>query len=225
MKKLIIAIDGHAATGKSTQAKRLAKKLGYVYVDTGAMYRAITLFAYQQEPVGEIDYNLLQLSLDQIQIHFEGKADAQQIFLNGKEVTKAIRKPEINNLVSQVAAKEPIRFFLKKLQRELGANKGIVMDGRDIGTVVFPEAACKFFLTANATVRAQRRYEEQLAQGHEESFEAVLTNLKSRDALDETRSVAPLKKAADAVEIDVSNQTIEEVFELLYAQVLEKLAL
>ena len=225
MKKLIIAIDGHAATGKSTQAKRLAKKLGYVYVDTGAMYRAITLFAYQQEPIGEIDYNLLQQSLDQIQIHFEGKADAQQIFLNGKEVTKAIRKPEINNLVSQVAAKEPIRFFLKKLQRELGANKGIVMDGRDIGTVVFPEAACKFFLTANANVRAQRRYEEQLAQGHEESFEAVLTNLKNRDALDETRSVAPLKKAADAVEIDVSNQTIEEVFELLYAQVLEKLTL
>jgi len=225
MKKLIIAIDGHAATGKSTQAKRLAKKLGYVYVDTGAMYRAITLFAYQQEPIGEIDYNLLQQSLDQIQIHFEGKADAQQIFLNGTEVTTAIRKPEINNLVSQVAAKEPIRFFLKKLQRELGANKGIVMDGRDIGTVVFPEAACKFFLTANANVRAQRRYEEQLAQGHEESFEAVLTNLKNRDALDETRSVAPLKKAADAVEIDVSNQTIEEVFELLYAQVLEKLAL
>lgn len=223
MNKLIIAIDGHAATGKSTQAKRLAKKLGYTYVDTGAMYRAITLFAIQQEPDGQIDEELLKESLDQIQIHFEGQADAQKIFLNGKEVTAAIRKPEINAQVSKVAALESIRFFLKKLQRKLGVNKGIVMDGRDIGTVIFPEADCKFFLTANASVRAQRRYQEQLDKGIEESYTAVYNNLKNRDTEDENRATAPLKKAADAIEVEVSHLTIDEVFNTLYARVKEKL--
>ena len=223
MNKLIIAIDGHAATGKSTQAKRLAKKLGYTYVDTGAMYRAITLFAIQQEPDGQIDEELLKESLDQIQIHFEGQADAQKIFLNGKEVTAAIRKPEINAQVSKVAALESIRFFLKKLQRKLGVNKGIVIDGRDIGTVIFPEADCKFFLTANASVRAQRRYQEQLDKGIEESYTAVYNNLKNRDTEDENRATAPLKKAADAIEVEVSHLTIDEVFNTLYARVKEKL--
>lgn len=223
MNKLIIAIDGHAATGKSTQAKRLAKKLGYTYVDTGAMYRAITLFAIQQEPDGQIVEELLKESLDQIQIHFEGQADAQKIFLNGKEVTAAIRKPEINAQVSKVAALESIRFFLKKLQRKLGVNKGIVMDGRDIGTVIFPEADCKFFLTANASVRAQRRYQEQLDKGIEESYTAVYNNLKNRDTEDENRATAPLKKAADAIEVEVSHLTIDEVFNTLYARVKEKL--
>ena len=223
MNKLIIAIDGHAATGKSTQAKRLAKKLGYTYVDTGAMYRAITLFAIQQEPDGQIDEELLKESLDQIQIHFEGQADTQKIFLNGKEVTAAIRKPEINAQVSKVAALESIRFFLKKLQRKLGVNKGIVMDGRDIGTVIFPEADCKFFLTANASVRAQRRYQEQLDKGIEESYTAVYNNLKNRDTEDENRATAPLKKAADAIEVEVSHLTIDEVFNTLYARVKEKL--
>ena len=223
MNKLIIAIDGHAATGKSTQAKRLAKKLGYTYVDTGAMYRAITLFAIQQEPDAQIVEELLKESLDQIQIHFEGQADAQKIFLNGKEVTAAIRKPEINAQVSKVAAIESIRFFLKKLQRKLGVNKGIVMDGRDIGTVIFPEADCKFFLTANASVRAQRRYQEQLDKGIEESYTAVYNNLKNRDTEDENRATAPLKKAADAIEVEVSHLTIDEVFNTLYARVKEKL--
>ena len=223
MNKLIIAIDGHAATGKSTQAKRLAKKLGYTYVDTGAMYRAITLFAIQQEPDGQIVEELLKESLDQIQIHFEGQADAQKIFLNGKEVTAAIRKPEINAQVSKVAAIESIRFFLKKLQRKLGVNKGIVMDGRDIGTVIFPEADCKFFLTAKASVRAQRRYQEQLDKGIEESYTAVYNNLKNRDTEDENRATAPLKKAADAIEVEVSHLTIDEVFNTLYARVKEKL--
>ena len=223
MNKLIIAIDGHAATGKSTQAKRLAKKLGYTYVDTGAMYRAITLFAIQQEPDGQIDEKLLKESLDQIQIHFEGQADTQKIFLNGKEVTAAIRKPEINAQVSKVAALESIRFFLKKLQRKLGVNKGIVMDGRDIGTVIFPEADCKFFLTANASVRAQRRYQEQLDKGIEESYTAVYNNLKNRDTEDENRATAPLKKAVDAIEVEVSHLTIDEVFNTLYARVKEKL--
>lgn len=223
MNKLIIAIDGHAATGKSTQAKRLAKKLGYTYVDSGAMYRAITLFAIQQEPDGQIDEELLKESLDQIQIHFEGQADAQKIFLNGKEVTAAIRKPEINAQVSKVAALESIRFFLKKLQRKLGVNKGIVMDGRDIGTVIFPEADCKFFLTANASVRAQRRYQEQLDKGIEESYTAVYNNLKNRDTEDENRATAPLKKAADAIEVEVSQLTIDEVLNTLYARVKEKL--
>ena len=143
--------------------------------------------------------------------------------MNGKEVTTAIRKPEINAQVSKVAALESIRFFLKKLQRKLGVNKGIVMDGRDIGTVIFPEADCKFFLTANASVRAQRRYQEQLDKGIEESYTAVYNNLKNRDTEDENRATAPLKKAADAIEVEVSHLTIDEVFNTLYARVKEKL--
>ena len=161
MKKIIIAIDGHAATGKSTQAKRLAKTLGYTYVDTGAMYRAVTLFGLNQDPKGGIEMNKLIQSLDQIRIYFEEVEGVQQTFLNGLNVTQSIRDPKVNEFVSQVAANESVRTFLSKQQQRMGEGKGVVMDGRDIGTVVFPNAECKFFLTASPEIRAQRRYQEQ----------------------------------------------------------------
>jgi cytidylate kinase len=145
MNKLIIAIDGLAATGKSTQAKRLSKAFGFIYVDTGAMYRAVTLFGFNQFPKGSVDLSLLNDSLDQILIHFEEVEGKRQTFLNGKNVTKAIRAAEVNKWVSQVASQEAVRTFLTKQQQLMGADRGVVMDGRDIGTVVFPDAQCKFF--------------------------------------------------------------------------------
>ena len=223
MNKLIITIDGFAATGKSTQAKRLAKALNYNYVDTGAMYRAVTLFALEQPPEGNLDFDLLNRSLDQIQIHFEEGAEEQQTFLNGINVSQAIRDPKINQHVSKVAAQKEVRSFLSNTQKLLGANKGVVMDGRDIGTAVFPQAECKFFLSATPEVRAMRRYQEQVQAGVDESYEAVLASVKARDEQDTTRAYAPLKKAEDALEIEVSNLTIEEVFDLLYAHVSKQL--
>ncbi len=223
MNKLIIAIDGYAATGKSTQAKRLANALNYTYVDTGAMYRAVTLFALDQEPKGSVDLELLCRSLDQIKIHFEGSAGKQQTFLNGVNVSQAIRDPKINEYVSKVAAQKAVRSFLSKQQKALGADKGIVMDGRDIGTVVFPLAECKFFLTATPEVRAKRRHQEQLLAGLQESYDEVLLSVKDRDSQDTSRAFAPLLKAEDAVEIDVSDLTIEQVYEQLYTQVLKRI--
>lgn len=223
MNKKIIAIDGYAATGKSTQAKRLAKVLNFTYVDTGAMYRAVTLFGFNQAPKGSVDLNLLNESLNQIMIRFEEGAEEQQTFLNDANVTKAIRDPKINQYVSQVAAQEAVRTFLTEQQQLLVADKGVVMDGRDIGTVVFPHAACKFFLTASVEVRAKRRYLEQREAGVEESLDEVLFNVKARDDQDASRAIAPLQKAKDAIEIDVSNLTLEQVFDELYAYAVQKL--
>lgn len=223
MNKKIIAIDGYAATGKSTQAKRLAKVLNFTYVDTGAMYRAVTLFGFNQAPKGSVDLNLLNESLNQITIRFEEGAEEQQTFLNDANVTKAIRDPKINQYVSQVAAQEAVRTFLTEQQQLLVADKGVVMDGRDIGTVVFPHAACKFFLTASVEVRAKRRYLEQREAGVEESLDEVLFNVKARDDQDASRAIAPLQKAKDAIEIDVSNLTLEQVFDELYAYAVQKL--
>jgi cytidylate kinase len=222
MKKIIIAIDGHAATGKSTQAKRLAKTLGYTYVDTGAMYRAVTLFGLNQDPKGGIEMNKLIQSLDQIRIYFEEVEGVQQTFLNGLNVTQSIRDPKVNEFVSQVAANEFVRTFLSKQQQRMGEGKGVVMDGRDIGTVVFPNAECKFFLTASPEIRAQRRYQEQLESNHKESYEEVLNNVNARDALDAGRAIAPLRKADDAIEIDVSEMSITEVFDQLHGYILSK---
>ena len=222
MNKLIIAIDGLAATGKSTQAKRLSKAFGFIYVDTGAMYRAVTLFGFNQFPKGSVDLSLLNDSLDQILIHFEEVEGKQQTFLNGKNVTKAIRAAEVNKWVSQVASQEAVRTFLTKQQQLIGADRGVVMDGRDIGTVVFPDAQCKFFLTATPEVRAKRRYQEQLEAGLSGTFDEVLNNVKTRDKQDQTRTIAPLQKAQDAIEIDVSNLSIDEVFEILHTAVLKK---
>lgn len=222
MQKIIVAIDGYAATGKSSQAKRLAKTLGYTYIDTGAMYRAVTYFALQQEPKGTLNLELLVAALDTIQIDFKNTDLGQQTFLNQKDVSQAIREPEVTSQVSEVARIPEVRAFLVEQQRALGKNKGIVMDGRDIGTVVFPDAECKFFLTATPEVRAKRRHLEQVGSGNQESYEAVLSNIQSRDQMDSSRATAPLKKAVDAIELDVSALTIDEVYELLWAHILKK---
>ena len=187
------------------------------------MYRAVTLFGLNQEPRGTIDLNLLNHSLNHINIHFEEVKKENQTFLNNKNVTKAIREPRVLKYVSKVAAQKAIRSFLTKKQQFLGKDKGVVIDGRDIGTVVFPLASCKFFLTAAAEVRAKRRYLEQQKIGIKETYEDVLANINKRDNQDKSRTISPLKKAKDAIEIDVSTLNIDEVFHVLYKQVLEKL--
>ena len=189
------------------------------------MYRAVTLYGLNQEPRGTIDLNLLNHSLNHINIHFEEVKKENQTFLNNENVTKAIREPRVLKYVSRVAAEKAVRSFLTKKQQFLGKDKGVVIDGRDIGTVVFPQASCKFFLTADAEVRAKRRYLEQDKTGIKETFEDVLINITERDNQDKSRTISPLKKAKDAIEIDVSTLNIDEVFHILYNQVLEKLKL
>src|SRR6056300_374674 len=223
MQKIIVAIDGYAATGKSSQAKRLAKTLGYTYIDTGAMYRAVTYFALQQEPKDILNLELLVATLDTIQIDFKNTDLGQQTFLNQKDVSQAIREPEVTSQVSEVARIPEVRAFLVAQQQAMGKDKGIVMDGRDIGTVVFPNAECKFFLTASPEVRAKRRHLEQVEKGIKEDFEDVLDNITSRDLLDSTRAVSPLKKASDAIEIDVSTLSIKEVYGKLWSNIKDKI--
>jgi len=222
MGKIIIAIDGFAATGKSSQAKRLASALGYTYIDTGAMYRAITLFALRQQPEGSIDPVVLTKSLKNITITFQSKGSEQYTFLNDENVTEAIRSTQVTERVSNIAKIPEVRSFLVAQQKALGVKKGIVMDGRDIGTVVFPEAECKFFMTATPEVRAQRRHLEQLEKGIKEDFGEVLESIKLRDHLDSTRTVSPLTKADDAIEIDVSSLSIDEVYKKMWSQIQTK---
>ena len=223
MGKIIIAIDGYAATGKSSQAKLLAATLGYTYIDTGAMYRAVTLFALRQQPQGEVETERLIESLQNITITFQSKDSEQLTFLNGENVTDAIRSTQVTEHVSSIAKIPEVRSFLAAQQKALGQKKGIVMDGRDIGTVVFPNAECKFFLTASPEVRAQRRHLEQVEKGIKEDFEDVLDNITSRDLLDSTRAVSPLKKASDAIEIDVSTLSIKEVYGKLWSHIKDKI--
>jgi cytidylate kinase len=223
MGKIIIAIDGYAATGKSSQAKLLAATLGYTYIDTGAMYRAVTLFALRQQPQGEVEPERLIESLQNITITFQSKDSEQLTFLNGENVTDAIRSTQVTEHVSSIAKIPEVRYFLVAQQKALGQKKGIVMDGRDIGTVVFPNAECKFFLTASPEVRAQRRHLEQVEKGIKEDFEDVLENITSRDLLDSTRAVSPLKKASDAIEIDVSTLSIKEVYDKLWSHIKNKI--
>jgi cytidylate kinase len=223
MGKIIIAIDGYAATGKSSQAKLLAATLGYTYIDTGAMYRAVTLFALRQQPQGEVEPEGLIESLQNITITFQSKDSEQLTFLNGENVTDAIRSTQVTEHVSSIAKIPEVRSFLVAQQKALGQKKGIVMDGRDIGTVVFPNAECKFFLTASPEVRAQRRHLEQVEKGIKEDFEDVLDNITSRDFLDSTRAVSPLKKASDAIEIDVSTLSIKEVYGKLWSHIKDKI--
>jgi cytidylate kinase len=223
MGKIIIAIDGYAATGKSSQAKLLAATLGYTYIDTGAMYRAVTLFALRQQPQGEVETERLIESLQNITITFQSKDSEQLTFLNGENVTDAIRSTQVTEHVSSIAKIPEVRSFLVAQQKALGQKKGIVMDGRDIGTVVFPNAECKFFLTASPEVRAQRRHLEQVEKGIKEDFEDVLENITSRDLLDTTRAVSPLKKASDAIEIDVSTLSIKEVYGKLWSHIKDKI--
>ncbi|WP_373074166.1 (d)CMP kinase [Zeaxanthinibacter enoshimensis] len=220
MKKITVAIDGFSSTGKSTLAKQLAKALGYVYVDTGAMYRAVTLFALRNGFVGGEQNNMSALVklLPKIRLKFKFNQELgyAEIYLNGENVENEIRTLEVSSYVSQVAAIEEVRFKLVDLQKQMGKDKGIVMDGRDIGTVVFPDAELKVFMTASPEVRANRRYKELLEKGDEVNFEEVLQNVKERDYIDSNREFSPLKKAEDAIEFDNGDMGREEQFERIY---------
>ena len=215
MRKITIAIDGHSSCGKSTMAKDLARAIGYIYVDTGAMYRAVTLFALRNglfDADDNLDVERLEALLPEAQISFAlneetGKPDT---YLNGECVEKEIRGMEVSNRVSIVSAIGFVRERLVEQQQQMGAEKGVVMDGRDIGTVVFPDAELKVFVTASAEVRAERRYKELLGKGEEADYEEILQNVKERDYLDSHREVSPLRKADDAIELDNSHLTIPE---------------
>ena len=218
-KKFIITLDGPASTGKSSLAKRLSKKLGYIHIDSGSMYRAATLFALRLDPERTLRPNIFVKYLSEIKIDFKKIHDEQKIFLNNEDVSHEIRKTYITNEVSNVAKIPELRTFLVNKQKEFGKNKGVIMDGRDIGTIVFPNAECKFFLTAKVEVRAKRRYLEQLKQGINQTYKMVLDNIIMRDSLDTKRVNSPLKKAVDAIEIDVSNMTLDDVYEKLLTHI------
>ena len=216
MKKITIAIDGHSSCGKSTMAKDLAKKIGYVYVDTGAMYRAVTLFALRNglfEEDGTVKADELEKRMDEIKISFKFNAETQRpdTYLNGELVEGEIRGMEVSNHVSPIAAIGFVREAMVAQQQRMGKKGGIVMDGRDIGTVVFPNAELKVFVTATAEVRAQRRYDELRGKGDTTTtFEEVLENVTERDRIDTTRAEGPLRQADDALVLDNSNLTIPE---------------
>ena len=214
MKKITIAIDGYSSCGKSTMAKDLAREVGYIYIDSGAMYRAVTLYCLENQLFTEegIDTIRLEAAMPGIQISFllNSETGRPMTFLNGANVEDRIRTMEVSNHVSPVAALPFVREALVKLQQEKGKEKGIVMDGRDIGTAGFPDAELKIFVTASAEIRAQRRYDELQAKGQEASFDEILANVKERDYIDQNREVSPLRQADDALLLDNSNLTIEE---------------
>ncbi|TRO63281.1 (d)CMP kinase [Christiangramia sabulilitoris] len=216
-KKITIAIDGFSSTGKSTVAKRLAKELEYVYVDTGAMYRAVTLYMMRKLFVSNdhVNEEAIIRHLPFINLHFEYNdvLGYGEMYLNGENVEKEIRYLEVSQQVSKVSAIPQVRKMLVKQQQEMGKSKGVVMDGRDIGTVVFPDAELKIFMTASTEHRAQRRYDELMDRGDEISYEDVLQNVKDRDYMDSTRDDSPLIKADDAIEFDNSNYGKEEQFQ------------
>jgi cytidylate kinase len=217
--KITIAIDGFSSTGKSTLAKQLAKHLGYIYVDTGAMYRAVAFFAMQNNLISSDSFNKVELvnQLKNIVLEFKFNSDLgfAEMYLNGDNVEKAIRTIEVSGFVSKVAEVSEVRAKLVEQQQEMGKNKAIVMDGRDIGTVVFPNAELKIFMTASAATRAQRRYDELLQKGDSVSYDEVLKNVEERDYIDTHREDSPLVMAPDAVEIDNSYLNREEQFEVV----------
>lgn len=223
MKKITIAIDGFSSCGKSTMAKDLAREVGYIYVDTGAMYRSVTLYALRNgffANDNSIDTEGLEKEMDNIKISFQlnpetGKPDT---YLNGECVEKEIRSMEVSTRVSPIATLPFVRTALVAQQQRMGQDKGIVMDGRDIGTTVFPDAELKIYVTASAEVRAQRRYDELVAKGMPADFEDILKNVKERDYIDSHREVSPLRKADDALELDNSNMTIAEQKQWLMEQ-------
>lgn len=218
-----IAIDGPAGAGKSTMAKRIAKDLGYVYVDTGAIYRTVGYYVWLCG-IGGRDVDGVTRLIDEVNISIEYPADGlQHMILNGKDVTGEIRTPEMSSYASQVSAHKCVRDFLLDTQRELARTHNVVMDGRDIGTVVLPDAEVKIFLTASAEVRARRRYIELQEKGISDSYEKVLADMKQRDLQDSTRAIAPLKQAKDAVLLDTSNLSLEESVEAIKSIVEEKL--
>jgi CMP/dCMP kinase len=222
MKKLIIAVDGYSSCGKSTMAKSLAKKLKYTYVDSGAMYRAASLFCLQNGLLkdGILDEKTLKARLDEIDVTFRTNAEGlSQTYLNGVNVEREIRNMEVSYAVSVVSAVGFVREKMVALQRKAGANGGIVMDGRDIGTVVFPQADLKIFVTADAKIRAQRRYDELVEKGQAENFDVILKNIEHRDRVDTTRKESPLRKAEDAIEMDNGRFNLEEQDAWLLEQV------
>lgn len=215
MKKIVIAIDGYSSCGKSTMAKDLAKEIGYIYVDTGAMYRTITLYALRNnlfEENGGIKTDELKAQMPQIHISFRLNKETgrPETYLNGENVEKEIRSMEVSSHVSPIATVDFVRAALVEQQQRMGEEKGIVMDGRDIGTVVFPHAELKIFVTASAEVRAQRRYDELMAKGENVNFDEILRNVQERDYIDSHREVSPLRKADDALELDNSHMSIAE---------------
>ena len=216
-KKITIAIDGYSSTGKSTVAKQLAAELGYVYVDTGAMYRAVTLYLMRKMLVSDTHFDeeaiLRHLPFININFVFNEEVGYGEVHLNNENVEKEIRLMEVSQQVSKVAAVPDVRKMLVKIQQEIGKNKAVVMDGRDIGTVVFPDADLKLFMIASTEKRAERRYDELKVRGDEVKYEDVLANVKERDYLDTTREDSPLVKAEDAIEIDNSDMNLEEQFE------------
>lgn len=215
MKKITIAIDGYSSCGKSTMAKDLARRIGYIYVDTGAMYRAVTLFALRHDLFnndGSVKTDELKCLMPQVKISFKFNAETGRpdTYLNDELVEKEIRGMEVSSHVSPIAAVPFVREALVAQQKAMGKNKGIVMDGRDIGTVVFPDAELKIFVTASPEVRAQRRYDELKGKGMEADFDEILKNVEQRDYIDTHRETSPLRKADDAVTLDNSHMTIDE---------------
>ncbi|MCY1490021.1 Cytidylate kinase [compost metagenome] len=216
-KKITIAIDGFSSTGKSTLAKQLAKYLGYIYVDTGAMYRAVTFYAMEHDFISETHFDKKSLveKLPKISLQFLFNPDLgfAEIYLNEKNVETEIRTLAVSNFVSKIAEISEVRAKLVEQQQQMGKNKGIVMDGRDIGTVVFTDAELKLFMTASPETRAKRRYDELIEKGQEVTYEEVLKNVQERDYIDTHREDSPLTKAADAIEIDNSHLSIQEQFD------------
>ena len=221
-RKIIIAIDGYASCGKSTMAKELARKIGYIYIDSGAMYRAVALYCIEQGLFegNRLDVEALQRHIDDIDITFvlNPETGRPETFLNGRNVERDIRGMAVSDKVSYVAAVGFVRRKLVALQQAMGREKGIVMDGRDIGTVVFPDAELKIFLTASPEVRARRRVDELRAKGQKVSYDEVLHNVRERDRIDETREVDPLRKADDALLLDNSTLTLEQQDQWLMQQ-------
>jgi cytidylate kinase len=213
MNKIIVAIDGYSSCGKSTIAKELAKYAGYIYVDTGAMYRAIGLYTLRN---GLTDEAAIIQALPQIQVGFIQAGGAQHVTLNGEDVESQIRTLEVGNRASQVSQIKEVRAFLVAQQQAMGKDKGIVMDGRDIGTVVFPKAELKLFLTASPEVRAQRRFDELVEKGEKPDYNAVLADVNDRDYRDTHRAESPLRQAEDAIVVDNSHMTREEQMQVIY---------
>lgn len=213
MKKIIVAIDGYSSCGKSTIAKALASYAGYTYVDTGAMYRAIALYTLRNNLTDDAS---IIAALPQIEVGFVLANGAQHVTLNGEDVEPFIRTLEVGNTASRVSAIKEVRAFLVAQQQKMGVSKGIVMDGRDIGTVVFPQAELKLFLTASPEVRAQRRFDELVAKGEKPDFAAVLADVNDRDYRDTHRAESPLRQAEDAIVVDNSFMTREQQMELIY---------
>ena len=221
MKRITIAVDGYSSCGKSTMAKYMAKTLAYTYVDTGAMYRSVALYAIRNKLINDsiVNEDQLRADISKIELSFDTRGN---VLLNGEDVSNEIRSLEVSRCVSYISALTFVRSRMVEIQRKMGKNGGVVMDGRDIGTVVFPKAELKIFVTADAGVRAKRRFDEMKFNGQLESYEDILENIKQRDYMDKHRQESPLKKAEDAIVLDNSNMSIEEQNRWLMSRYAEK---